>query len=66
MVTTMKSGTLSIATVFPNPPWETYDTKTGATGGFDVELARAICGQMKLTYEQVQYKGENFNIYSID
>jgi ABC-type amino acid transport substrate-binding protein len=61
MVSTLKAGTLSIATAFPNPPWETYDPKTGATGGFDVELARAICGQMKLTYEQVQYKGENFN-----
>jgi polar amino acid transport system substrate-binding protein len=61
MVTTLKEGTLSIATAFPNPPWETYDPKTGATGGFDIELARAICGQMKLTYELVQYKGENFN-----
>src|ERR1700749_4243354 len=61
MVTTLKAGTLSVATAFPNPPWETYDPKTGATGGFDVELGRAICEQMKLAYEQVQYRGENFN-----
>jgi polar amino acid transport system substrate-binding protein len=61
MTMTLKAGTLSIATAFPNPPWEVYDSKTGATGGFDVELASAICGQMKLAYEQIQYKGENFN-----
>src|SRR5271156_1596688 len=61
MVTTLKAGTLSIATAFPNPPWDVYDSKTGATSGFDVGLASAICGQMNLTYEQIQYKGENFN-----
>jgi polar amino acid transport system substrate-binding protein len=61
MVKTLKAGTLSVATAFPNPPWDVYDSKTGATGGFDVELASAICEQMNLTYQQVQYKGENFN-----
>jgi len=61
MAMTLKAGTLSVATAFPNPPWEVYDSKTGATGGFDVELATAICEQMNLSYQQIQYKGENFN-----
>jgi ABC-type amino acid transport substrate-binding protein len=61
MVATLKAGTLSVATAFPNPPWETFDSSTGATGGFDVELIGAICQQMNLKLEQIQYKGENFN-----
>jgi polar amino acid transport system substrate-binding protein len=61
MVKTLKTGTLSVATAFPNPPWETYDAGTGATGGFDVELISAIAAQMNLTLQPIQYKGENFN-----
>jgi ABC-type amino acid transport substrate-binding protein len=61
MVMTLKTGALSVATAFPNPPWDVYNSKTGETGGFDIELISAICGQMNLTLQKIQYKGENFN-----
>jgi polar amino acid transport system substrate-binding protein len=61
MAMTLKTGTLSVATAFPNPPWDVYNSKTGETGGFDIELISAISEQMNLTLNKIQYKGENFN-----
>jgi polar amino acid transport system substrate-binding protein len=61
MAMTLKTGTLSVATAFPNPPWDVYNSKTGETGGFDIELISAVSEQMNLTLQKIQYKGENFN-----
>jgi len=43
---TNDSGVLSIASAFPDPPFEFIDGATPT--GFDVELTQAICGDLGL------------------
>jgi ABC-type amino acid transport substrate-binding protein len=53
------TGLLTVASAFPNPPFE-VETADGDSG-FDVELLRAICQHLGLTYHLVKYRGDDFN-----
>ncbi len=56
---TIEAGVLSVASAFPDPPFEvtTNDDDTG----LDVELMRAICDRLQVGLKQVKYHGEDFN-----
>jgi len=56
---TLKAGTLIVASAYPDPPFELLEN--GSATGFDIELMRAICAQLKLTLQPVRYSGDDFN-----
>ena len=56
---TLKPGTLIVASAYPDPPFELLEN--GSATGFDIELMRAICAQLKLTLQPVRYSGDDFN-----
>ncbi len=56
---TYTAGILSIASALPDPPFEFMDGATPT--GFDVELMRAICGDLGLEWRLVNYTGADFN-----
>ena len=58
MALTLTPGTLIVASAYPDPP---FDIKDGSAGGFDIELMRAICAQLKLSLQPVPYSGDDFN-----
>lgn len=56
---TIQSGTLLVASAFPDPPFEV--TQDGVDTGFDAELMRAVCGQLSLRWQLTKYEGDDFN-----
>lgn len=59
MIKTIKPNTLIVASAYPDPPFDIISNNE--TTGFDVELMRAICAQLKLSLQTVKYTGEDFN-----
>ncbi len=58
-IPTIVPDTLSVASAFPDPPFELV--QDGVETGFDVELMRAICASLGLTYAPVKFDGHDFN-----
>ena len=56
---TLEPGTLSVASAFPDPPFEvvehTHDT------GFDIELMGALCATLGVEHKVVKFDGTDFN-----
>jgi ABC-type amino acid transport substrate-binding protein len=59
MALTLTSGTLIVASAYPDPPFDLIDN--GSASGFDIELMRAICAQLGLALQPVRYSGDDFN-----
>jgi ABC-type amino acid transport substrate-binding protein len=59
MALTLNPGTLTVASAYPDPPFDLIEG--GSPGGFDIELMRAICEQLGVTLRPVQYSGDDFN-----
>jgi polar amino acid transport system substrate-binding protein len=59
MPLTLKPGTLTLASAYPDPPFDLIEN--GTASGFDLELMRAICAQLQLSLEPVRYSGADFN-----
>jgi polar amino acid transport system substrate-binding protein len=59
MLSTIRPGTLTCASAYPDPPFDTL--KGDAHGGFDIELMHALCGVLGLTLQPVAYTGSDFN-----
>jgi ABC-type amino acid transport substrate-binding protein len=59
MASTCEPGTLIVASAYPDPPFDIM--QDGTPTGFDLELMRAICAQLKLTMRPVRYPGSDFN-----
>ena len=58
MVRTLKPGVLTVASAYPDPPFELAD---GSENGFDIDLMRAICGQLGLSLSRTRYRADNFD-----
>jgi polar amino acid transport system substrate-binding protein len=56
---TLQPGVLSVASAFPDPPFEV--AVDGKKTGFDAELMRPICDDLGMTLHPVRYSGDNFN-----
>ena len=59
MALTLKSGTLVVASAYPDPPFDILEN--GSATGFDIELMRLICQQLGLTLQPIPYHGDDFN-----
>lgn len=59
MAPTLQPGTLTVASAYPDPPFDVIEN--GSPSGFDVELMRAICAQLGATLRPVRYSGDDFN-----
>ena len=59
MPLTLKPGTLTVASAYPDPPFDLIEN--GTAGGFDIELMRAICAQLHLSLQTERYSGADFN-----
>jgi ABC-type amino acid transport substrate-binding protein len=59
MALTLQPGVLTVASAYPDPPFDLIEN--GTPGGFDVELMRAICAQLGLAMRPVRYSGDDFN-----
>jgi polar amino acid transport system substrate-binding protein len=59
MALTLNPGSLIVASAYPDPPFDVMEN--GSATGFDIELMRAICGQLGLTLQPVPYSGDDFN-----
>jgi ABC-type amino acid transport substrate-binding protein len=58
MALTLTAGTLSVASAYPDPPFELAD---GSENGFDIDLIRAICNHLGLTLHRERYLADNFD-----
>ena len=59
MVSTLKPGVLTVASAYPDPP---FDVSAGDyRSGFDIELMRNICTTFNVRLQTVAYTGINFN-----
>jgi len=58
MPLTLKRGVLTVASAYPDPPFELAD---GSENGFDIDLMRAICKQLKLNLQRERYLADDFN-----
>lgn len=56
---TIEPDILNIASAFPDPPFEV--SNDGVDTGFDVELMRLICNDLRLAGHPVRYTGDDFN-----
>ena len=56
---TLSPGTLVVASAYPDPPFDLIED--GSATGFDIELMRAICAQLRLALQPVRYSGDDFN-----
>ena len=56
---TLIGGTLTVLSAYPDPPFEVM--KGGVATGFDIELMRAVCGQLSLELRPLSYTDEDFN-----
>jgi polar amino acid transport system substrate-binding protein len=59
MTLTLKTGTLVVASAYPDPPFDLIEN--GSASGFDIELMRAISAQLGVTLQPVRYSGGDFN-----
>jgi polar amino acid transport system substrate-binding protein len=59
MALTLNSGTLVVASAYPDPPFDLMEN--GSATGFDIELMRLICAQLELSLQPVPYSGDDFN-----
>ena len=59
MALTLKAGTLTVASAYPDPPFDIMEN--GSATGFDIELMRLVCAQLGLTLQTVPYTGDDFN-----
>jgi ABC-type amino acid transport substrate-binding protein len=51
MTLTLKTGTLVVASAYPDPPFDLIEN--GSASGFDIELMRAIGAQLGVTLQPV-------------
>lgn len=58
MAMTLTPGTLSVASAYPDPPFELAD---GSENGFDIDLMRAVCTHLGLTLHRERYLADNFD-----
>ena len=58
MSLTRKPGILSVASAYPDPPFELAD---GSENGFDIDLMRAICAYLRLQLQRRRYLADNFD-----
>ncbi|HTU82114.1 MAG TPA: ABC transporter substrate-binding protein [Candidatus Acidoferrales bacterium] len=59
MFSTLKPGTLVVASAYPDPPFDV--DASGTLTGFDVELMRALSANIGLALEPQRYLGGDFN-----
>jgi ABC-type amino acid transport substrate-binding protein len=59
MTLTLNPGTLVVESAYPDPPFDVMED--GTATGFDIELMRAVCGQLDLALQPVAYAGDDFN-----
>jgi polar amino acid transport system substrate-binding protein len=59
MPPTLTAGALTVASAYPDPPFDIIEG--GTSSGFDIELMRAICRQLGLDLRAVPYSGADFN-----
>lgn len=59
MLRTVNPGTLIVQSAYPDPPFDLM--QNGRATGFDIELMRAVCGQLGLALRPVAYEGDDFN-----
>jgi polar amino acid transport system substrate-binding protein len=55
----LEDKVLRVASAFPDPPFEV--AAGGKRTGFDTELMRSICDDLRLTLRQVPYTGDDFD-----
>jgi ABC-type amino acid transport substrate-binding protein len=58
MALTLTTGTLSVVSAYPDPPFELAD---GSENGFDIDLMRAICAHLGLGLHRERYLADNFD-----
>ncbi len=58
MTLTLSPGTLTVASAYPDPPFELAD---GSENGFDIDLIRAICAHLGLVLKRERYLADNFD-----
>ncbi len=58
-VRTLTPGTLVVQSAYPDPPFDIM--QNGTATGFDLELMRAVCKQLRLTLRPAVYSGNDFN-----
>lgn len=58
MALTLTAGTLSVASAYPDPPFELAD---GSENGFDIDLMRALCNHLGLALHRERYLADNFD-----
>jgi polar amino acid transport system substrate-binding protein len=58
MALTLSPGTLTVASAYPDPPFELAD---GSENGFDIDLTRAVCAHLGLTLKRERYLADNFD-----
>jgi polar amino acid transport system substrate-binding protein len=58
MPLTLKAGILTVASAYPDPPFELAD---GSENGFDIDLMRAICAQLGLQLRRQRYLADDFD-----
>lgn len=58
MPLTLKTGTLTVASAYPDPPFELAD---GSENGFDIDLMRAICAHLGLQLQRQRYLADDFD-----
>ena len=56
---TLHPGTLTVASAFPDPPFEV--SEDGKDTGFDIELMRALCLTLGVEHQLVKFEGSDFN-----
>jgi ABC-type amino acid transport substrate-binding protein len=59
LVSTLKPGTLAVASAYPDPPFDIWDS--GKAAGFDIELMSSLCAQLSITVQWIRYQGDDFN-----
>ena len=58
MSITLNSGILSVASAYPDPPFELAE---GSENGFDIDLMRSICVHLGLQLLRQRYLADNFD-----
>ncbi len=58
MAFTQTAGILTVASAYPDPPFELAD---GSENGFDIDLIHAICAHLGLTLRRERYLADNFD-----
>lgn len=58
MSITLNPGILSVASAYPDPPFELAD---GSENGFDIDLMHAMCVHLGLQLQRQRYLADNFD-----